>query len=59
MIYVAIDSNQKKLRSHNVIFMENQIMRRDNGLSIEFSSQNTETSNDNNTHTDSKDEAPR
>src|SRR5882724_2795696 len=33
--------------------------RRDNGSQIEFSSQNTETSNDSNTHADAKDETSR
>ena len=59
MIYVIIDTNWKKLRSHNMIFMENQTMRRDNLSPIEFLSHNTETSNNNNTHMDAKDEAPR
>src|SRR5882724_4375158 len=58
-IYVIVDNNWKKLSSHNVIFMENQMTRRDNRLSIEFSSQNTETSNDSNTHMDAKDKTPR
>src|SRR5882724_803182 len=54
-----VESNRKKLRSRNVIFMEDRITRRDNRSSMEFSSQDTETTNDNNTHTDAKDEAPR
>jgi len=59
-IYVVVDSNRKKLHSCNVIFMESQMSRNDNTEShMEFLSQTTETNDENDTHTDAKDEAPR
>src|SRR5882724_9234832 len=59
-IYVVVDPSRKKLRSHNVIFTEDQSNRNDKeGSPIEFPIQTTETSNEKDTHAENQEDMSR
>src|SRR5882724_6426721 len=58
-IYVVVDSDRKKLRSRNVIFVESQSSRNEAvEPPIEFPSQTAEATDDNNNKPDEKEETP-
>src|SRR5882724_7244446 len=59
-IYVVVDPSQKKLRSRNVIFTEDQSNRNNKeGSPIEFPSQTTETSDEKDTHVENQEDMSR